>query len=40
MVAGKRSAELGEEGDVSSRRRVLSMYSPAYLTYVRSIASG
>lgn len=40
MVAGKRSAELGEGGDVSSRRRVLSMYSPAYLTYIRSIASG
>ena len=40
MVAGKRSAELGEDGDVSSRRRVLSMYSTAYLTYIRSISSG
>ncbi|MEX2660235.1 MAG: decaprenyl-phosphate phosphoribosyltransferase [Acidimicrobiales bacterium] len=40
MVAGKRSAELGEEGEVSSHRRVLSMYSAAYLTYVRSVASG
>ena len=40
MVAGKRSAELGEVGDVALHRRVLSMYSPAYLTYVRSVASG
>lgn len=40
MVAGKRSAELGEEGDVATHRRVLSMYSAAYLTYIRSIASG
>lgn len=40
MVAGKRSAELAEEGDVSSHRRVLSMYSTAYLTYIRSVASG
>lgn len=40
MVAGKRSAELAEEGDVSSHRRVLAMYSTAYLTYIRSVASG
>jgi len=40
MVAGKRSAELGEEGDVATHRRVLRMYSAAYLTYIRSIASG
>ena len=40
MVAGKRSAELAEAGDVSSHRRVLAMYTPAYLTYVRSLASG
>ncbi len=40
MVAGKRSAELAEEGDVSSHRRVLSTYSAAYLTYIRSVASG
>jgi decaprenyl-phosphate phosphoribosyltransferase len=43
MVAGKRSAELaeaGEAGEVGSSRRVLRMYSTAYLTYIRSVASG
>ena len=40
MVAGKRSAELAEAGDVGSHRRVLRMYSAAYLTYIRSVASG
>jgi decaprenyl-phosphate phosphoribosyltransferase len=40
MVAGKRSAELAEAGEVGSSRRVLRMYSTAYLTYIRSVASG
>lgn len=40
MVAGKRSAELVEAGDVVVHRRVLSSYSAAYLTYIRSVASG
>jgi decaprenyl-phosphate phosphoribosyltransferase len=40
MVAGKRSAELGEVGDVSSHRPVLEEYSTAYLVYIRSLSSG
>jgi decaprenyl-phosphate phosphoribosyltransferase len=39
MVAGKRSAEIGEGGG-SSSRRVLGMYSVGYLAHIRSVASG
>ncbi|HVL03174.1 MAG TPA: decaprenyl-phosphate phosphoribosyltransferase [Acidimicrobiales bacterium] len=40
MVAGKRSAELAEGGDVVGQRAVLGQYSPQFLVYVRSVASG
>jgi decaprenyl-phosphate phosphoribosyltransferase len=40
MVAGKRSAELADGGDVVGQRAVLSQYSPQFLIYVRSVASG
>lgn len=40
MVAGKRSAELGDQGDVVGQRAVLAHYSPQFLTYVRAVASG
>lgn len=40
MVSGKRYAELVETGaDASSHRPVLSLYSPAYLNYVRALSS-
>lgn len=39
MVAGKRSVELGEDLE-GSHRPVLRHYSTAYLTYIRSVASG
>ncbi len=40
MVAGKRSAELADGGDVVGQRAVLGQYSPQFLIYVRSVASG
>ena len=39
MVAGKRSAELAGDQAVQTRA-VLASYSPQFLTYVRSVASG
>lgn len=40
MVAGKRSAELRDGGDVVGQRAVLGQYSADYLGYVRSLSSG
>ncbi len=41
MVSGKRYAEVVETGeDASSHRPVLSLYSPAFLNYVRALSSG
>lgn len=41
MVSGKRYAEVVETGvDASSHRAVLSLYSPAFLNYVRALSSG
>ncbi|HUF32517.1 MAG TPA: decaprenyl-phosphate phosphoribosyltransferase [Acidimicrobiales bacterium] len=40
MVSGKRSAEIDAGGDLAGQRAVLASYSPQFLLYVRSVASG
>jgi decaprenyl-phosphate phosphoribosyltransferase len=40
MVAGKRSAEMDDGGDVVGQRAVLAQYSTQFLVYVRAVSSG